>query len=114
MVLVEFKLLREENPHYYDIIKTFKDRTGTPILFNTSFNLGGAPLVETLEDAMCCIAQPGLDYIYLPEYGKLITRTNKDVLVDLPEDAKLVDPKDTKPGEEIIRPGPLYNDDEAE
>jgi len=103
---------REENPHYYDIIKAFKDRTGTPILFNTSFNLGGAPLVETLEDAICCIAQPGLDHVYLPEYGKLITRTDKEIIAQIPENAKLVDMGDTKPGEVVLKPGPLYNDDD--
>lgn len=34
---------RKQNPHYYDIINAFKDRTGVPIVFNTSFNLGGEP-----------------------------------------------------------------------
>jgi carbamoyltransferase len=64
---------REENPHYYDVIKAFKDATGVPIIFNTSFNLGGEPLVETLEDALWTLSQTGIDYLYLPEYSKLIT-----------------------------------------
>jgi carbamoyltransferase len=64
---------REENPHYYDVIKAFKDQTGVPIIFNTSFNLGGEPLVETLEDALWTLSQTGIDYLYLPEYNKLIT-----------------------------------------
>jgi carbamoyltransferase len=64
---------REENPHYYDVIKAFKEKTGVPIIFNTSFNLGGEPLVETLEDALWTLSQTGIDYLYLPEYNKLIT-----------------------------------------
>lgn len=68
---------REENPHYYDVIKAFKAKTGVPIIFNTSFNLGGEPLVETLEDALWTLSQTGIDYLYLPEYDKLITVKTK-------------------------------------
>lgn len=64
---------REDNPHYYDIIKAFKDASGVPIIFNTSFNLGGEPLVETLDDALWTLSKTGIDYLYLPEYNKLIT-----------------------------------------
>lgn len=63
---------REQNQHYYDLIKTFKEETGVPILFNTSFNLGGEPLVETLDDALWTLDQSDIEYLYLPEYGKLI------------------------------------------
>ena len=68
---------REDNPHYYDLIKAFKAKTGVPIIFNTSFNLGGEPLVETLEDALWTLSQTNIDYLYLPEYGKLITVKTK-------------------------------------
>jgi carbamoyltransferase len=67
---------RDQNPHYYDIIKTFKERTGVPIVFNTSFNLGGEPLVETLEDALWTLQQSDIEYLYLPEYDKIITIKN--------------------------------------
>jgi carbamoyltransferase len=67
---------REQNPHYYDIIKAFKDQTGVPIVFNTSFNLGGEPLVETLEDALWTLQQSNIEYLYLPEFGRLITINN--------------------------------------
>ena len=66
-----------QNKHYYDLIKTFYDRTGCPILFNTSFNLGGEPLVETLSDALWTLQQSEIEYLYLPEYGKLIKIANK-------------------------------------
>ena len=67
---------REQNPHYYDIIKAFKEKTGCPIIFNTSFNLGGEPLVETLDDAIRTLDNCRIEYLYLPEYGKLITVKN--------------------------------------
>ncbi len=68
---------REQNPHYYDLIKAFKDETGVPILFNTSFNLGGEPLVETLDDAIWTLQNSDIEYLYLPEYGKLIRIPNE-------------------------------------
>jgi carbamoyltransferase len=67
---------QEQNKHYYDLIKTFKDKTGCPILFNTSFNLGGDPLVETLFDAVHTLAESEIEYLYLPEYNKLLTIAN--------------------------------------
>lgn len=67
---------QEQNKHYYDLIKAFKDETGIPMLFNTSFNLGGEPLVETLDDAIWTLEQSDIEYLYLPEYGKLITIPN--------------------------------------
>ena len=68
---------REQNPHYYDIIKAFKEKTGCPIIFNTSFNLGGEPLVETLDDAIRTLDNCDIEYLYLPEYGKLIRVKNE-------------------------------------
>lgn len=68
---------QEQNKHYYDLINVFYERTGCPIIFNTSFNLGGEPLVETLDDACRTLANSGIEYLYLPEYGKLITIKNK-------------------------------------
>ena len=67
---------KEQNPHYYSIIKAFKERTGCPIIFNTSFNLGGEPLVETLDDAVRTLVESEIEYLYLPEYNKLITVKN--------------------------------------
>lgn len=67
---------RDQNPHYYDLIKAFKDETGIPIVFNTSFNLGGEPLVETLDDALWTLEKSDIEYLYLPEYGKLVKIPN--------------------------------------
>jgi carbamoyltransferase len=67
---------KEQNKHYYDLINEFYKKTGSPIVFNTSFNLGGDPLVETLDDAVATLAKSEVEYLYLPEYGKLVKVSN--------------------------------------
>ena len=62
----------EQNAHYYDLINKFNEKTGVPILFNTSFNLGGEPLVETIEDALRTLRYSNLKYLYFPEINKLV------------------------------------------
>ncbi len=63
----------EQNKHYYDLITEFEKITGVPIVFNTSFNLGGQPLVESMYDAIDTCLNSDIDYLYLPELGQLLT-----------------------------------------
>jgi len=42
------------------------------MLFNTSFNLAGDPIVETVEDAINCLRKSEIEYLYLPDVKKLI------------------------------------------
>ena len=58
---------QEQNKNFYELIKEFYKRTEVPMLFNTSFNLAGEPLVETLDDARSTIERSDLEYIYLPD-----------------------------------------------
>lgn len=44
----------ETNPRYHALISAFKDRTGCPVVVNTSFNVRGEPIVCTPEDAFRC------------------------------------------------------------
>jgi carbamoyltransferase len=67
-------LKREDNPSYYDLIQEFDKLTGVPILFNTSFNLAGNTIVETLKDALWTIHNSAIDYLYLPELKVLVTK----------------------------------------
>tara|TARA_X000000368_G_scaffold405791_1_gene383321 strand:- start:1770 stop:2396 length:627 start_codon:yes stop_codon:yes gene_type:complete len=57
----------EQNKNYYNLIKGFYERTGVPIIFNTSFNLGGEALVETIEDAIDTCNRSEINYLYVPE-----------------------------------------------
>jgi len=62
----------EQNENYYKVISEFEKLTGVPIVFNTSFNLAGEPLVETVDDAIHTCLNSDIDYLYLPEIGKLL------------------------------------------
>lgn len=64
----------EGNKHYYDLINEFYKLTGVPILFNTSFNLAGDPLVESIFDATSTLLRSEIEYMYLPDIGKLVTK----------------------------------------
>lgn len=68
----------EQNPHWYNLIKEFKNQTGVPALFNTSFNLGGEPLVETIDDAMRTLYNSGINYIYFPAVQIMIEIKHND------------------------------------
>jgi len=67
---------KEQNDNYYNLIDAFEKLSGVPILFNTSFNLGGDPLVETIDDAIKTLSKSDIEYMYLPEIKKLIKVPN--------------------------------------
>jgi len=66
-----------QNPVYYEIIEQFYKETGVPIIFNTSFNLAGEPLVETIDDAVRTLAESDIEYLYIPERDLIIEVANK-------------------------------------
>ncbi len=45
---------KETNPRYHALLSAFKERTGCPVLVNTSFNVRSEPIVCTPEDAFRC------------------------------------------------------------
>jgi carbamoyltransferase len=63
------------NKWYYNFIKKFKEKTGVPILLNTSFN-DREPIVETPEHAINCFLGTNIDYLYFTEYGILVSKNN--------------------------------------
>lgn len=67
----------EQNEHYYNLIDAFDKIADVPILFNTSFNLGGDPLVETIEDAVNTLSKSDIEWMYLPEIQKLVHVPNE-------------------------------------
>jgi carbamoyltransferase len=59
---------REWNPRYYDLIKSFFELTGVPMLLNTSFNIMGKPIIHSVEDAIGLFYTTGLDALILEDY----------------------------------------------
>ena len=51
------------NPLFYRLLKRFKEKTGCPVLVNTSFNVRGEPIVCTPEDAFRCFMGNELDLL---------------------------------------------------
>ena len=56
---------KETNKRYYDLILKFKDKTGCPLIINTSFNVRGEPIVNTPTDAFNCFMGTELDYLVI-------------------------------------------------
>jgi carbamoyltransferase len=54
---------RETNPRYHALISAFRERTGCPVLVNTSFNVRGEPIVCTPEDAFRCLMGSEIDLL---------------------------------------------------
>jgi len=52
---------KDDNPLYWQLLHAFGEKTGLPVLYNTSFNLFGEPLVCTPRDAVRSFYSSGID-----------------------------------------------------
>jgi carbamoyltransferase len=59
---------RETNPHYWELINTFREKTGYGVIVNTSFNVRGEPIVMTPDDAYKCFMRTEMDYLVLGNF----------------------------------------------
>ena len=67
---IEFKMSK---PNFtIDTLKEFKKITNTSVLLNTSFNIAGEPLVETIEDAIRTFRKSEIDILWFPEINKML------------------------------------------
>jgi carbamoyltransferase len=66
-----------QNLYFYEFLKTFFTVNGLPIVGNTSFNLAGEPIVETLDEAIDALNRSKIEFLYLPEEKELIYVENK-------------------------------------
>jgi carbamoyltransferase len=55
----------ERHGRYYRLLKQFKNRTGCPVIINTSFNIRGEPIVCTPENAYRCFMATNMDVLVL-------------------------------------------------
>jgi carbamoyltransferase len=56
---------RDSQPEFYDLLKDFDERSGCPILINTSFNVRGEPIVCSPNDAYLCFMRTEMDVLVL-------------------------------------------------
>jgi carbamoyltransferase len=56
---------RTAHPEFHDLITAFDERTGCPVVINTSFNVRGEPIVCTPEDAYLCFMRTQMDVLVL-------------------------------------------------
>ena len=64
------------NKRYYDLISKFMEKTGCPVIVNTSFNVRGEPIVNTPTDAFNCFMGTDLEYLVIGNF--ILDKTNQN------------------------------------
>ena len=59
---------KNDQPLYYALINAFYEKTGCPVIINTSFNVRGEPLVCTPEEAFRCFMRTEMDYLVMGKF----------------------------------------------
>jgi carbamoyltransferase len=59
---------RKFNKIYHELISEFREITGIPLVLNTSFNRGGEPIVETVEDAIKSFQATNVNYLIVGDW----------------------------------------------
>jgi len=57
----------ERNPRFYRLLKCFEEKTGLPIVINTSLNRRGEPMVCSPEDAIAMLYNSGLEFLIMED-----------------------------------------------
>ena len=59
---------KADNPTYHALITRFYEKTGCPVIVNTSFNVRGEPVVESPSDAYKCFMRTDMDALVLGNF----------------------------------------------
>ena len=59
---------KEDNPVYHRLIERFYEKTGCPVIINTSFNVRGEPIVCSPQEAYTCFMRTRMDYLAMGSY----------------------------------------------
>ena len=65
------------NSRFYKLLKKFKEKTGCPILVNTSFNIRGEPIVCSIEDSFRCFMGTNLDILICEDF--IMQKNDQDI-----------------------------------
>ena len=67
---------KEDHPVYYGMVKAFYEKTGCPVVINTSFNVRGEPIVCTPEESYTCFMRTKMDYLCMGSF--LLDKTEQE------------------------------------
>lgn len=56
------------NGRFHKVLQAFKEKTGCPVIINTSFNVRGEPIVCSPEDAFTCFMNTGMDVLVMENF----------------------------------------------
>jgi carbamoyltransferase len=73
---------RETNPRFHALLRAFKQRTGCPVLVNTSFNVRGEPIACTPEDAFRCLMGTEIEMLVIGNCILQKDLQNPELLLD--------------------------------
>ena len=73
---------KDTNPRYHDLISCFWQKTGCPVLVNTSFNVRGEPIVCTPSDAFRCFMGTEMDTLVIGNFHLRKQEQNKNLTID--------------------------------
>ena len=66
----------DTNPKYHAVISKFKEKTGCPLVVNTSFNVRGEPIICSPTDAFKCFMGTEMDILVIGNY--ILFKTQQD------------------------------------
>ena len=78
-----------KNKQYYDLILKFKEKTGCPVIINTSFNVRGEPIVNSPTDAFKCFMGTEIDYLIIGNFILEKEKQNNKLKLNYKEKFKL-------------------------
>ena len=64
---------KNDNPWYHNLLSKWHEKTGVPILLNTSFN-DREPICETPDHAIDCFLRTNIDHLYFADYNILLSK----------------------------------------
>ena len=67
--------VNDDNPFFQKILEEYNSLSGIPILINTSFNIGGEAIVNSIQDAIESFQQMDIDYLIIDDY--VLVKENK-------------------------------------
>jgi carbamoyltransferase len=73
---------KETNPKYHALITKFKEKTGCPVVVNTSFNVRGEPIICSPTDAFKCFMGTELDVLIIENIILYKEKQDKQLLSD--------------------------------